>query len=373
MKSIQNVADKNFAGKKALLIILKDQKKKDSEEEVSELEFLCLTLKLKIAGKFLIRLHYIHPSTYMGEGKLFEIKESVDKLNPSFVIFGNDLSPIQQRNLEEFLKIPVMDRTALILHIFGEHAKSKEGKIQIELAKLDYLLPRLTGHGIELSRIGGGLATKGPGEMKLEVYRRRIKERIYKLRKEIKDIQKHRKLIRESKRREKFPVVALMGYTNVGKSRILNNLSSSKLYVANKLFSTLDPATRAVYLGENKFCLASDTVGLLYNIPHHLIEAFQSTLEEVKYADIILVVYDISAKDMERQRRTVLDVFNLLGIEDKKHINVYNKTDLLAPEEKNIICGGIAEGLCVSAFTGEGIDLLKEVIRENLYGAEIRT
>jgi len=366
------VAAKSFAGKKALLVNVRERRQEDTEESVNELEFLCFTLRLKVVGKFLAKLNYIHPSTYLGEGKLLEIKDAAGKTGSSFVVFGNDLLPVQQRNIEEILEVPVIDRTQLILHIFGEHAKSKEGKIQIELAKLDYLLPRLTGHGVELSRIGGGFATKGPGEMKLEVYRRRIKERIYRLRKEIKDIEKHRKLIRESKRREGFPAAALVGYTNVGKSRILNKLSSSSLHVANRLFSTLDPATRAVYLGENKFCLVSDTVGLLHDIPHHLIEAFQSTLEEARYADLILVVYDISAKDIERQRNTIAGVFRILGIEDKKRLDIYNKTDRLSSEEKNIICSSVAGGVFISALTGEGIDELKENLRKNLYGDAIK-
>ncbi|HNS33215.1 MAG TPA: GTPase HflX [bacterium] len=370
MKRIQHVVSKSFAGKKVFLVNFRERRQEDTDESIRELELLCYTLKLKIDAKFLVKLNYIHPSTYLGEGKLAELKKSTDELKPSFIIFANDLSSIQQRNIEKFLGVQVIDRTGLILQIFGEHAKSSEGKIQIELAQLDYILPRLTGYGTELSRIGGGFATKGPGEMKLEVNRRRIKERIYKLKREIKDIAKHRKLIRDSKRRKNFPMVALMGYTNVGKSRLMNSLSASELYVANKLFATLDPATRAVYIGEGKFCLLSDTVGLLHNIPHNLIEAFQSTLEEVKYADLILILYDISAKNLERQRKTVFEAFEMLGIKDRKTIEVYNKIDLLSPEEKNIIMSNMSEGIFVSAFTGEGIENLKEVLKENLYGSK---
>lgn len=371
MNKIKNIKTERLSNKRVFLVNFKKQTQEETDEEIVELKSLSHTLNFKIQEKFLIKLNYIHPATYLGDGKLLELKKDVDKLKPAFILFSTDLSPVQQRNIETKLETQVIDRTGLILQIFGQHAKAKEGKLQIELAQLDYILPRLTGHGVELSRIGGGgLATKGPGEMKLEVQRRRIKARIYNLKKGIKNIEKHRKLIRESKHRKKFPVVALMGYTNVGKSRLLNELSDSKLYVANKLFATLDPAIRAVYIGDEKFCLVSDTVGLLYNIPHHLIESFQSTLEEVKYADMIVVVFDISAKNLTRQRDTVTDVFKMLGVENKKRLDVYNKIDLLTPEERNLIQNNISEGVFVSAVTGEGIENLKERLRENLYEYE---
>ena len=368
MKRIHQVVEKSFSGKKAIVVNLKEDKEEETEESSGETRLLCKTLRLRIVKEFTVKLNYPHPATFLGEGKLQELKRAVDEVSPAYVIFGRDLMPVQQRNIEDCLKVEVIDRTGVILQIFGQHAKSKEGKIQIELAQLGYMLPRLAGHGTELSRIGGGFATKGPGEMKIEVYRRRIKERIYRLRREIKDIEKHRKLIRESRRRSRYPVISLMGYTNVGKSSLLNSLSASRLYVADKLFATLDPASRAVFLGDGHYCLVSDTVGLLHDIPHHLIEAFQSTLEEVKYADMILVVYDISAKNIDRQKKTVSDVFHLLGIEDKKILEVYNKTDLLAIEEKKIMSLSMPEGIFVSAASGEGIRELKEILRENLYG-----
>jgi len=370
VKNIDQLPNEPFVGKKIFLVNFKKRYTRDTQEEITELQSLSRTLGFVILKEYLIKLNYVNPATYLGAGKLNELKKDTDVLTPSFIVFSDDLSPIQQRNLEESLGLQVIDRTGLILHIFGNHAKTKEGKIQVELAQLDYILSRLTGHGIELSRIGGGFATKGPGEMKLEVHRRRIKSRIYKLRREIKGVEKHRKIIRESKRRENFPVVALMGYTNVGKSRLLNRLSSSDLYVANKLFATLDPVTRAVHIGNEKICLVSDTVGLLYNIPHHLIEAFKSTLEEVKYADLIMVVFDISKNNLARQKDTVSDVFKMLGVDDKKRIDVYNKIDLLAPEEKNIMQNNLSDGVLVSAVTGEGIENLKERLRENLYDYE---
>jgi len=367
VKSIKEVAGQTFAGRKAIIVGFRERRDYETEESVRELEFLCKTLKLKLARNFIYKPDLIHPATYIGKGRLQEIKEYSDRETPNFVIFGNELNPVQQRNIEDFLKVRVIDRTELILHIFGEHAKSREGKIQVELAQLHYLLPRLTGYGISLSRIGGGLGTRGPGEMKLEVYRRRIKEKIHRLKKEMEDIERHREIIRDSRKRKNFPSVTVIGYTNVGKSSLINRLSSSELYVANKLFSTLDPATRAVYLGDNKICLMNDTVGLLHNIPHHMIEAFKSTLEEVRFSDLILCVYDCSAIILEKQRNTISEVLKILSSEEKPRLDVYNKIDLLSPEDMNILRSKNPEGLFVSASTGEGLAELKESLRKTIY------
>ena len=372
MKSPKEIRTGNFAGRRAVLVTFKGKTESETEETVKELEFLSLTLRLKVIKEFIYRPDTIHPATYIGKGRLEEIKLYIDREKTDFLIFGHELTPVQQRNIEDYLKIRVIDRTELILHIFGEHAKSKEGKIQVELAQLSYILPRLTGYGVSLSRIGGGLGIKGPGEMKLEVYRRRIKERMHRLKKEIEEIKKHREIIRMSRKRKNFPVVAVIGYTNVGKTCLINKMSSSDLYVANKLFSTLDPATRGVYLEENRICLITDTVGLLYNIPHDMIEAFKSTLEEVSFADLILCVYDSSSPNMDRQYETVIDVLKLLSCEDKKKIDVYNKIDLLNPEDLNILKNSYPDAVFVSAHSGEGIDILKERIKEALYGNPVR-
>jgi len=368
-KLIENLPN-SFVGKRGILIIFKDKPFNEIEEENEELTSLAKTLGIKIIERFYVNIPHINPATYIGKGKLFEIKEFVQKNDVSVLIFEKDLSPVQQRNIEETLNIKVIDRTELILYIFGEHAKSKEGKIQVELAQLTYLLPRLTGHGVALSRLGGGLGTRGPGEMKLEVYRRRIKERIYLLKEKVREIEKHRDLLRKSK--EIFPSVSILGYTNVGKSSLLNALSSSNLYVADKLFATLDPATRGVYLGDGKICLVSDTVGLMKNIPHHLIEAFKSTIEEVKYADLILCVYDISKSNFEKQKNTIFEVLKILEIEEKPRIDVFNKIDLLSKEELEIMKNQYPENLFVSAKTKEGIDELKLILKEILYGSKIK-
>ncbi|MCM8804707.1 MAG: GTPase HflX [Candidatus Omnitrophica bacterium] len=367
---IENLPD-TFFRKKGILVIIKDKPFYEIEEENEELTSLAKTLGIQIIERFYINIHQINPATYIGKGKLFEIKEYIQKNRISLLIFEKDLSPVQQRNIEEILNIKVIDRTELILYIFGEHAKSKEGKIQVELAQLNYLLPRLTGHGISLSRLGGGLGTRGPGEMKLEVYRRRIKDRIHILNEKIKDIERHREVLRKS--RSNFPTCSLLGYTNVGKSSLLNALSSSNLYVADKLFATLDPATRGVYLGDNKICLISDTVGLMKNIPHHLIEAFKSTLEEVKYSDLILCVYDVSKVNLEKQKSAIFDVIRILEIEEKPRIDVFNKIDLISKEELEIMKRNYPEGMYVSAITEEGLDGLREKLREILYGSKVIT
>jgi len=364
---IENIKD-SFVGKRGIIGIIKDKPFFEIEEENEELISLSKTLGIKIIKTFYINLPYIHPATYIGKGKLFEIKNFAKENNVSFFIFEKELSPVQQRNIEEILEIKVIDRTELILYIFGEHAKSKEGKIQVELAQLTYTLPRLTGHGIYLSRLGGGLGTRGPGEMKLEVYRRRIKERIHILKEKIKDIERHRGIIRKSK--EIFPSATLLGYTNVGKSSLLNALSSSNLYVADKLFATLDPSTRGVYLGDNKICLVTDTVGLLKDIPHHLIEAFKSTLEEVKYSDVIICVYDIT-KQLTKQKNVIDEVIKILAIENKPKIEVFNKIDLIPREEVEIMKNQYPEIIFVSAKTKEGINELKNNLKEILYGTKI--
>ncbi|MCM8830559.1 MAG: GTPase HflX [Candidatus Omnitrophica bacterium] len=373
MKYLKEICSNTFAGRKAFLVAFKERREYETEEVVKELEFLSSTLRLKVIKEFLYSYNTIHPATYIGKGRLEEIKGYTEREKVDFLIFGTELTPVQQRNIEDILKIRVIDRTELILHIFGEHAKSREGKIQVELAQLSYILPRLTGYGISLSRIGGGLGTRGPGEMKLEVYRRRIRERMYHLRKEIEEIERHREIIRKSRTRKNLPVVAVIGYTNVGKTSLINKMTSSELYVANKLFSTLDPATRGIYLGENRICLMTDTVGLLYNIPHHMIEAFKSTLEEVNFANLILCVYDSSSHNIERQHNTVIDVLKLLSCEDKPRIDIYNKIDLLTPEDLRILKSNYSDAIFVSAHTGEGLSILKDRMKEVLYGNKVTT
>jgi len=369
-KHIKVVKENTLTGKRTLIVAFDKKNYVETKDSIKEIESLSKTLKLNVVKTIILKEGIIYPSTYIGKGKLFEIKKLVEGNKISMIVFEKELSPVQQRNIENILNVSIIDRTLLILYIFADHAKTKEGKIQVELAQLSYILPRLTGHGIDLSRLGGGLGTRGPGEMKLEVYRRRIKERIGKLKKQIKEIEKHRSLLRNSKKRKKYLSVSLIGYTNVGKSTLLNKLSSSNLYVANKLFSTLDPATRLVYIDDNKYCLVSDTVGLLYNIPHHLIEAFKSTLEEIKYADLLLCIYDVSI-NIEKQKSTVYQVLKLLKVDEKPRIEVFNKIDLLEKEELNLMMMQNPENVFISSLTKDGFDILRERMLEVLYGIKV--
>lgn len=372
MKRIKEVISQDFRGKRSIIVALKKRTKKETEETAREILLLAKTLKLKVLHTFFVRNNTVHPGTYIGSGKIEELKRFISEHKISISIFEPELSPVQQRNLEQLLGSYVIDRTALILHIFAQHAKTHEGKIQVELAQLNYLLPRLTGHGTSLSRLGGGLGTRGPGEMKLEVYRRRIKERIHILNQKIKEIEKHRNLLRNARKKRNIPVVSLLGYTNVGKSTLLNRLSEKKnLYVADKFFSTLDPATRLVHLGDNSFCLITDTVGLIYNLPRQLIGAFKATLEEIVFSDALIILYDASTISIERQKEASLQVIKLLGIEGKPCIEVFNKIDLLSPEEINVLKGEFPEGIFISALTGEGLEKLKEKLKEILYGVKV--
>lgn len=373
MKKIKEIVRQELAGRRTVLVIFQKRDSVDTEESLKELEFLAFTLRLKVVEKFVFKIHDVRPATYLGKGKLQELQSLVQQKDVFIFIFDTELTPVQQRNLEESLQTKVIDRTGLILRIFADHARTSEGKIQVELAQLTYLLPRLTGHGILLSRLGGGLGTRGPGEMKLEVYRRIIKDRIHKLNQKIKEIEKHRNLLRSSRRKKNYSVVSILGYTNVGKSTLLNSLRSSKdLLVANKLFSTLDPTTRAVYLGNGKSCLITDTVGFLHDLPHHLIAAFKATLEEAVFSDLLLCVYDSSSRNLEKQRSTTFDVIKLLEIgENKPYIEVLNKIDLLSNEGREILRRDFPEAIFVSAVTGEGLDVLKEKIQEVLYAAHI--
>ncbi len=366
MKQIHEILGGGLAGRSAVLVVPVDRKDEQAAYSAEEMVRLSHTAGIRVRETFSFRLHHIHPATYIGEGKVTELRNLSGKENISLFLFDTDLSPVQQRNLEQQLGCPVVDRTGLILEIFAQHARSSEGKIQVELAQLTYALPRLTGQGLALSRIGGRLAVRGPGEMKLEVQRRHITQRIHRLNEKIKEIEKHRQLLRQARKRKEYPVVALLGYTNVGKSTLLNRLSKSQLLVADKLFSTLDPATRLVHLGQGSFCLVTDTVGLLNRLPHHLIAAFRATLEEVAFADLLLCLYDVSSLDIERQRKTTFEVISLLNLKTKPYLEVFNKIDAVKPEERDALASSYPSGLFLSAKTGEGIEILRQMLRENL-------
>ncbi|MFH1093498.1 MAG: GTPase HflX [Candidatus Omnitrophota bacterium] len=310
---------------------LKDQSDDWSLENLSEeLKLLAHTVKGEIVGEIKCNRQSPTPSLYLGTGKIKELAELSLQTKADTIIFNNDLSPTQQKNIEDELGVKTIDRTQLILDIFARHAKTQEGKIQVELAQLQYLLPRLMGKGIALSRLGGGIGTRGPGEQKLEIDRRRVKKRIDLLKQDIKALEIRRGHLRKRRIENALSTIALVGYTNAGKSTLLNAISSAQVKVKNEMFSTLDPVTKKVTLPENNLkVLISDTVGFLHKLPHHLIDAFKATLEEIRDAELLLVVLDISSELIVQHHDAIWEVLRELGAQDKPIIYVLNKVDNL--------------------------------------------
>ncbi|MDR2090409.1 MAG: GTPase HflX [Clostridiales bacterium] len=303
-----------------------------------------------------------------GRGKIDEIRGIVNEKKAGLVVFDNELSGLQLKNIETALGVGVVDRAMLILEIFARHASTNEGKLQIELARLKYTLPKLLGRGKALSRIGGGggagAATKGAGETKLETDRRHIKRAVFELSEKIEKIKKERDLRRENRTNGGIKTAAIVGYTNAGKSTLMNALAKSSVKAEDKLFATLDPVTRKIWFDLNKEYLLTDTVGFIDRLPHELIDAFRSTLEEVKYADLLLHVVDASGKNMTRQYDVVLSVLESLGAGGKPIVTVYNKTDIPSDNVRPVLTDSVS----VSAKTGEGLDELRKIISEKLFG-----
>ncbi|MCI8712325.1 MAG: GTPase HflX [Ruminococcus sp.] len=347
-----------------------------TDESLDELAELARTAKAAVVGRLVQGREKIHPTTYVGKGKLAELKELIWEREATGIICDDELSSVQLKNLEQELDCKIMDRTLLILDIFAVRAMSGEGKIQVELAQLKYRASRLTGLGASLSRLGGGIGTRGPGEKKLEMDRRLIRERISHLKAELKDVERHRELIRS--RREDTPgkVAALVGYTSAGKSSIHNALTNAGIMEDEMLFSTLDTTTRVLPLEENREIFLTDTVGFIRKLPHHLVEAFKSTLEEAKYADVIIHVVDASNPQMDVQMHVVYETLRQLGVEGKPIVTLFNKQDVLAARKAEE--GAADEALPVmrdvradytiktSAKTGQGLDELKEALLEIL-------
>jgi len=306
------------------------------------------------------------PATYIGSGKAQELKELGDALDIDLVVFDDELSPAQQRNLEKLFAVDVVDRTALILDIFAQHAKSQEGMVQVELAQLRYRLPRLRGRGNELSQQGAGIGTRGPGETQLEVDRRRITTRMSRLEKELDRLAKNRATQRKSRTRRAVPTVALVGYTNAGKSTLLNRLTEADVLVEDKLFSTLDPATRRLRLPGGETVLLSDTVGFVSRLPHQLVESFRSTLEVSADADLLVHVVDGSALEPEAQIKAVYDVLREIHADAVPEMLVVNKADLALPDDVAALTRAHPDAVVVSAVAGTGIDKLLDRIAERL-------
>ncbi|TCK92355.1 GTP-binding protein HflX [Natranaerovirga hydrolytica] len=348
-----------------VLLVAVEFNNQDTKDSLIELEELVKTAGGTTIEKITQNRESIHPTTYVGKGKLNEIREKVLALDITTVVCDDELSPAQLRNLEEALEVKVIDRTTIILDIFAQRAQTKEGIIQVELAQLQYRLTRLVGLGKSLSRLGGGIGTRGPGEKKLETDRRHIRNTISQLSKELKDIKKHRELIREQRKKKKIPVIAIVGYTNAGKSTLLNRLTQADVLEEDKLFATLDPTTRMLELPSGQQVFLTDTVGFIRKLPHHLINAFQGTLEEVRYADIILHVVDSSNHQAQKHIHVVYETLNDLKALDKPIITVYNKQDAL---DENLILKDFKaqKEVSISALKEEGIAYLLEAIEDIL-------
>lgn len=350
---------------RVILVGVSLQDEKETEESLEELKELADTAGAVTVGKVIQNRESIHPGTYIGSGKIWEVKLLVEETGATGIICDDELSPAQIRNLEQELECKVMDRTLLILDIFAGRATTSEGKIQVELAQLQYRLARLVGLGRSLSRLGGGIGTRGPGEKKLEMDRRLVKDRIAQLRRELKEVTRHRELIRERRKKNKVPVVAIVGYTNAGKSTLLNTMTAAGVLEEDKLFATLDPTTRTLELESGQEILMTDTVGFIRKLPHHLVEAFKSTLEEAKYADIILHVVDASNPQMDKQMHVVYDTLKQLGVENKTIITLFNKQDRLT-ERQSMRDFRADYVMNISARTGEGLEELKNKLEDIL-------
>lgn len=334
----------------------------DADGSLGELAALAATAGAEVVGEIVQRRGEPDPATYVGKGKLAEVHALVHANDAGLVIFDDELSPGQLRNVEEKLGVKVVDRTALILDIFALHAASREGKVQVELAQHNYLLPRLRGWGEAMSRLGGGIGTRGPGETKLEVDRQHIKRRIVKLRRDIKELSKARALKRSRRERSGVPQVAIAGYTNAGKSTLMNALAGAEVLVADQLFATVDPTVRRLRLPGGRRVTLSDTVGFVRKLPHDLVEAFRSTLEEVTLASLILHVADASASDVEEQVRAVRDVLVDIGAGGIPEVLALNKADLVSEVQRARLRRRFPDGAFVSALEGVGLeDVLAEV------------
>lgn len=350
---------------KVILVGVSTDDHDDTEKSLDELEELASTAGAVTVGRVVQNLSQIHPVTYVGKGKLDEIKDLLWETEATGIICDDELSPIQLGNMEDALNTKIMDRTLIILDIFANRASTNEGKIQVELAQLKYRQSRLVGLGKSLSRLGGGIGTRGPGEKKLEMDRRLIKGRIAQLNRELKDVKRHREVTREQRSRNQVPVIAIVGYTNAGKSTLLNTLTGADVLEEDKLFATLDPTTRNLKLPSKQEVLLTDTVGFIRKLPHHLIEAFKSTLEEAKYADIILHVVDASNPQMDEQMYIVYETLMNLEVKNKPIITAFNKQDKVDGEV--ILRDFKADHVVnISAKTGEGLENLQNVIEEVL-------
>lgn len=351
---------------KVILVGLETPNDPDGLVLLKELGRLADTAGVQVVDQILQKRLQPDSSFFIGRGKVEELRERCAVFEADLVIFNDELTPVQVRNLEQILNCRVLDRTNLILDIFAQRAQTNEGKLQVELAQLRYLLPRLIGQGMKLSRLGAGLGTRGPGETKLETDRRHIRRRIRVLEQELDKIRQRRKLQRERRERLGLPVIALVGYTNAGKSTLLNRLSKTETLAEDRLFSTLDTLSRLVKLPDGRLVLVSDTVGFVRKLPHHLVAAFRATLEEVREADLILHVIDLSSPEMEIEKKAVEQVLREIEADNKATLLVYNKLDLLPEDGGDWIGLGESAAVLISAQKDQGIPELLQQIAQNL-------
>lgn len=350
---------------RVILVGVSEQDGDDAEDSLAELAELVKTAGASVAGTLIQKRELIHPGTYVGTGKVAEIAELLEHTGATGIVCDDELSPAQLKNLETMLNTKVMDRTLIILDIFAARATTSEGKIQVELAQLKYRLSRLTGLGRSMSRLGGGIGTRGPGEKKLEIDRRLIHDRIAQLNRELKEVVKHREIARAKRERNAVPVVAIVGYTNAGKSTLLNHLTDAEVLEEDKLFATLDPTTRMLELEGHQQVLLTDTVGFIRKLPHHLIEAFKSTLEEAKYADYIIHVVDASNPQRDKQMYIVYETLDHLGVKNKKILTLFNKIDIRTDDDplQDFRADHVLQ---ISATENAGLDAVKDVLQEML-------
>lgn len=342
----------------------------DIDTNLDELEELVKTAGATVCGRLIQRKEHIEKGTYLGTGKVAELADYIHETGATGIVCDDELSPMQMKNLEDELEVKILDRTMVILDIFASRATTSEGKLQVELAQLKYQSSKLIGMRSSLSRLGGGIGTRGPGEKKLEVDRRLIRERISQLNRDLEDVKQHREVMRKQRMSGNMPIVAIVGYTNAGKSTLLNSLTSAGVLEEDKLFATLDPTSRVYKLHDGQEIIITDTVGFIRKLPHHLISAFRSTLEEAKYADIILHVVDISNPNADMQIAAVYETLKGLGVVDKPIITAYNKIDRVEeiPTVKDFTADRI---IYISAKKKEGFDKLSEALAEEINGGRV--
>lgn len=348
---------------RVILVGVQTREGDDTQDSLDELKDLVKTAGAETVGMMIQSREAIHPGYYVGTGKLEEIRMMAAAYDATGIVCDDELTPSQMNNLERELELKIMDRTMVILDIFAARARTSEGKIQVELAQLRYRASRLTGLGTSMSRLGGGIGTRGPGEKKLEMDRRLIKVRISQLKRDLEQVKRHRELLREGRSRENIMTAAIVGYTNAGKSTLLNTLTNADVLEEDKLFATLDPTTRVLELPGKQRLYLTDTVGFIRKLPHHLIEAFKSTLEEAKYADFIIHVVDASNPQRDEQMYVVYETLKELGVQDKKIVTLFNKQDKV--EEPEILRDFRADYVLKTAVkTGQGLEELKETLEK---------